>query len=93
MGGGKPDNDGSAVGLCFRLNVEAALAGWGADHLLVVEGERQENGARRRKLEGPIFSTCVSESGGLHLQGCLGYAVSSGLGSQGGITEILVLYP
>lgn len=44
MGGNELGNDGSAVGLCFRMNVEAALEGWGAYCLHVVEGKGRKIG-------------------------------------------------
>ena len=55
MGGGKLDNDGSTVGLCFRMNVEAALAGWGADHLLVVEGKGRKMGLEEGNWKAQYF--------------------------------------
>lgn len=45
---GELGHGSTAVGLCFRMSLEAALAGWGADCLLVVEGK----GAKMELKEG-----------------------------------------
>lgn len=44
-------------GLCFRMSLEAALAGWGADCLLVAEGKgrRMELKERTWKAQHSIF--------------------------------------